>query len=426
MILALGKKVLIVGDDEQVSPLSIGMKDQSFSGLVDQFLKGQVINWTSYFPQTSLYDLAKTTCKPLMLREHFRCVPEIIGFCNQLSYGGNILPLRDASMSMLKPAIVPWRVDGERRSDDSNIEEARAISKIIQACIQQPEYAGKTFGVIVMVSGTRPSKGQVACINECLLATVGAGVMKERQIRVGLSADFQGDERDVILLSLVDSPASDGAALRTQGFGANNSQKQRWNVAVSRARDQLWLVHSFDPSTQLGPRDIRRRLFEWASAPWDEKISSRIEKKADSQFEIDVVKALLKRGYSVEQQHHAGNFFIDIVVSNGEKKIALECDGDEWHSDEDQIENDLKRQAILERMGWKFIRLRGGEFYRNPDAAIDRVCSRLNEQEIFPFHEIKQPANTTELLDRIKAAVGLLDTKDKSTDTLADSLIEET
>ena len=62
---------------------------------------------------------------------------------------------------------------------------------------------------------------------------------------------------------------------------------------------------------------------------------------------------------------------------------------------------------------------------RNPDAAIDRVCSRLNEQEIFPFHEIKQPANTTELLDRIKAAVGLLDTKDKSTDTLADSLIEE-
>lgn len=372
-ILALGKKVLIVGDDEQVSPLSIGMKDQSFSGLVDQFLKGQVINWTSYFPQTSLYDLAKTTCKPLMLREHFRCVPEIIGFCNQLSYGGNILPLRDASMSMLKPAIVPWRVDGERRSDDSNIEEARAISKIIQACIQQPEYAGKTFGVIVMVSGTRPSKGQVACINECLLATVGAGVMKERQIRVGLSADFQGDERDVILLSLVDSPTSDGAALRTQGFGANNSQKQRWNVAVSRARDQLWLVHSFDPSTQLGPRDIRRRLFEWASAPWDEKISSRIEKKADSQFEIDVVKALLKRGYSVEQQHHAGNFFIDIVVSNGEKKIALECDGDEWHSDEDQIENDLKRQAILERMGWKFIRLRGGEFYRNPDAAIDRV-----------------------------------------------------
>ncbi|MDL2060123.1 AAA domain-containing protein [Mesosutterella sp. AGMB02718] len=424
-VLVLGKKVLIVGDDEQVSPLSIGVKEESFKGLVDQFLKGRVINWRSYFPQTSLYDLAKTTCKPLMLREHFRCVPEIIGFCNQLSYGGNVLPLRDASMSRLKPAIVPWRVDGERRPDDSNIAEAHAISKIIQACIQQPEYDGKTFGVIVMISGARPSKGQVACVNDCLLETVGAGVMKERHIRVGLSADFQGDERDVILLSLVDSPASDGAALRTVSDGANNSQKQRWNVAVSRARDQLWLVHSFDPNTQLSQKDIRRKLFEWASAPWDERISSSIETKADSQFEIDVVKALLKRGYSVEQQHHAGNFFIDIVVRCGGKKIALECDGDAWHSDEDQIENDLKRQAILERMGWKFIRLRGGEFYRDPKAAIDRVCNQLNEQEIFPFHEIKQPAQTTELLERIKAAVSLLDNKDESPNTLANVQIEE-
>ena len=404
-VLFLGRKVLIVGDEEQVSPLSIGMGEEAFGSLAAQCLKSRVINWQSYFPQTSLYDLARTTCMPVMLKEHFRCVPEIIGFCNQLSYGGKILPLRDGSMTRLKPAIIPWRVEGCRTASDANLEEADAIARLVRACIAQPEYAGKTFGVVVMRSGSGSARGQVAEINQRLLDTVDVKAMQERRIRVGLSADFQGDERDVILLSLVDSSTGDGRPLRTEGFGRDGSQKKRWNVAVSRAKDQLWIVHSFDPATELTPGDIRRQLFEWAADPHAKQ--QDVERKADSPFEAKVAESLVKRGYQIEQQHQAGGFFIDIVVSCKGRKAALECDGEAWHSDEEQVRNDLIRQAILERLGWRFIRLRGGEYFRDPDRAIDRVCEELAGLGVYPSREeasAESPAES-DLLDRVKAAM---------------------
>lgn len=65
--------------------------------------------------KASLYDIAGTTFQPLMLCEHFRCVPEIIGYSNQLSYDYKIKPLRDTSRCVITPAVVNYRVnDGKR------------------------------------------------------------------------------------------------------------------------------------------------------------------------------------------------------------------------------------------------------------------------------------------------------------------------
>lgn len=421
-VLFLGKKVLIVGDEEQVSPMAIGVGEEAFKGLAVQFLdKGHVINWTSYFPQTSLYDLAKTTCTPLMLREHFRCVPEIIGFCNQLSYGGKIMPLRDASLSELRPAIVPWRVSGERQDNGSNPMEAEAIVRIVHSCLQQPEYKSKTFGIIVMRSGQGGGKAQIALINNRLLEVVGAKAMKKHRIRVGISADFQGDERDVVLLSLVDSPADDGTPLRMEGLGKDNAQQKRWNVAVSRAKDQLWVVHSFDPNTQLKPDDLRRQLFNWISDPTEKKVSDQVKARADSQFEVDVASDLIKLGYAIEQQHKMAGYSIDIVVSCKGRKAALECDGDAWHSDEEQIQNDMQRQAILERLGWHFVRLRGGEYYRDPKKAIDRIRKDLARLEVYPEDSAKEAAELrSDLLDRVKAGIDMPEQADLFTEAEAD------
>ena len=79
-----------------------------------------------------------------MLREHFRCVPEIIGFSNMLSYDYNIKPLRDASSSILLPAVVNYRVaDGQRMGRlKTNPKEAEAIVALMKACMEQDEYKG--------------------------------------------------------------------------------------------------------------------------------------------------------------------------------------------------------------------------------------------------------------------------------------------
>ena len=109
----LGKKIVVVGDHEQVSPDAVGQMAAIAANLQSQFLAG-IPNAALYDGQLSLYDLTRqSTSGMLSLSEHFRCVPSIIGFSNQLSYEGRIKPLREASSSKLRP-IISHRVNGER------------------------------------------------------------------------------------------------------------------------------------------------------------------------------------------------------------------------------------------------------------------------------------------------------------------------
>jgi hypothetical protein len=101
-----------------------------------------------------------------------------------------------------------------------------------------------------------------------------------------------------------------------------------------------------------------------------------------------------------------GHFRIDMVVENGERRLAVECDGDRYCSPESIIE-DTARQAVLERLGWQFVRIRGSAFYRDPDASLRRVFDRLAELGIEPIEadsdlqEAAAPAQT--LLEELEA-----------------------
>lgn len=72
-----------------------------------------------------------------------------------------------------------------------------------------------------------------------------------------------------------------------------------------------------------------------------------------------------------------------MVVESGGKRVALECDGDKWHT-LDNLAEDMSRQAILERLGWRFIRIRGSEFFRDPDEVMTKIVDRLIHYEIYP------------------------------------------
>ena len=383
-ILYMGKKIIVVGDDEQVSPLSVGLDEAKMQNLMNMLIKDKIPNAHLWDAKTSLYDIAAQVYQPLMLREHFRCVPDIIGYSNMLSYRGKIKPLREAGSSPFKTAVVPFCVNGVRKGRSKiNEEEADAIVALMKACMEHSEYANKTFGVISMLGDD-----QVKLINRKLTDNISLVEYEKHQILCGNASNFQGDERDIIFLSLVDSNESDGplAMASGEGQGANGkSMKQRYNVAVSRAKDQLWIVHSLDYSADLKPGDMRRRLLEYASDPQAfANQSGMIDEAADSPFEAEIAKALIGRGYHVVQQWKVGAYRIDMVAVCGNKKTAIECDGERWHSGEEKIREDMERQAILERLGWRFIRIRGSEYYRRPDQAISRIISELNAAGIFP------------------------------------------
>ncbi len=99
-----------------------------------------------------------------------------------------------------------------------------------------------------------------------------------------------------------------------------------------------------------------------------------------------------------------GAYRIDLVVEGNGKRLAVECDGDRWHPIE-KLEDDMARQAILERLGWRFARIRGSHFFRNPDQALAPVFARLQALGISPTaNQQTLPAETLdeqELRERI-------------------------
>jgi very-short-patch-repair endonuclease len=401
--LYLGNKVIIVGDDEQVSPDTVGIKTEEISALIEQHLQG-VPNNHLFNGRTSVYDMAKASgFKPLMLTEHFRCLPEIIEFSNELSYNGKIKPLRDASGVTVRPPVIEYRVPNASRGDNKvNEVEAEHIASMICSCIESDVYKGKTIGVISLLG-----QEQAYEIDRLLQSKLDPREYEERRIQCGTAPQFQGDERDLIFLSVVDSPSEKGGPIRlVSEEGKNDINRKRYNVAASRARDQMWVVHSLNPEIDLKPDDIRLKLIKYAMNPSIDRNNENLE-LAESDFETQVMKRLLNRGYKIIPQWKVGAYRIDMIIEDGDKRIALECDGEKWHTIDD-LPNDLKRQAILERLGWRFIRIRGSAFYRDPDGTMDSVYEELEKNEVRPNYfgidevVVQNDATVNELIESIK------------------------
>jgi very-short-patch-repair endonuclease len=366
----LGDQVAVVGDHEQVSPSAVGQEVDVAKGLIEHHLDG-IPNRHLYDGKTSVYDLARQCFGgAIALREHFRSVPEIIGFSDELSYNFEIRPLRNPS-SAPRPHVAEFVVDstlGSLREGKSNAAEARAAAALLKAMTEDGRYGRSSMGAITLLGDE-----QAHLIHETARALIDPIELERRRFAVGNPAQFQGDERDVMLLSMVDVPAADG----TLRLSETDGLKQRYNVAASRARDQLWLVHSLDPGRDLKPGDLRRRLIEYVRDPLARhRELAKGTGRAESPFEVAVIECLISAGYAVQPQVSVGNYRIDIVVSDGARQMAIECDGDRYHPAE-RLGEDMARQAVLERAGWRFIRVRGSRFYRDPDGTMERVFRDL-------------------------------------------------
>ncbi|MBM7865674.1 DUF559 domain-containing protein [Heliobacterium gestii] len=379
--LYMGRQIVVVGDHEQVSPTAVGQNQTEVQKLIDAHL-ADIPNAVLYDGLFSIYDLAKTVYQPVCLREHFRCVAPIIQFSNHLSYDGKIKPLRDDSRVLDKPPTVAYRVEGAVTQRQINGVEAEAIASLLIACTEMPEYSRATFGVISMVGDK-----QAALIDQMLRNRLTEAECIQRRIQCGNPSQFQGDERDVIFLSMVDSPHEMGGPLTRRTEGYQDIYKKRYNVAASRARDQMWVVYSLHPDHDLKDGDLRLQLIRHAQDP-DNLLSlfEQKSKEADSDFEKQVLKRLLLAGYKVTPQWKVGAYRIDMVVEGAGRRLAIECDGDKYHTAENLAE-DMNRQAILERLGWRFARIRGSQYFRNPDQTMQVIFDKLNQMDIPPEGE---------------------------------------
>jgi very-short-patch-repair endonuclease len=375
VLLSLARKTIVVGDDKQTSPENVGLDQQSVFNLLDEYLSA-VPKYQTLFDagNNSLYDVAfQKFPDVVMLTEHFRSLPPIIQFSNTHFYDGRIVPLRD------QPPAPGWRslgaikvMDGYRVGD-INEPEADAVVDLIEQLCADPSYDGMEFGVVSLL-GSSQSK----LIWDKLYETVGPEVLAQRRLRCGEPANFQGDERDVMIISTVVATDPNNPAGRI-GAMTGRPAERRINVGASRARDQMWIVHSVD-AERFPTGDLRAELIRHCQNP--ARITNEVdhlEAACESDFERRVVGRILARGYrAVKVQYQVGRYRIDIVVEGPDSRLAVECDGDRWHGD-DVWYQDRARQQVLERAGWTFERIRGSAYYRDPDRALEPLWSRLDE-----------------------------------------------
>lgn len=173
----------------------------------------------------------------------------------------------------------------------------------------------------------------------------------------------------------------------------------------------------------MKPGDIRKLLIDYSISPAAfENICTEIEKRSESQFEVAVAKTLISRGYHLVQQWKVGAYRLDMVAVCNNMNVAIECDGERFHSGDAKIREDMERQTILERLGWRFIRIRGSEYYRNPEKSIERVITELSKYGIEPEDKAKTAVggNNTELLQKIKVRASeiLADFRAADSDTI--------
>jgi very-short-patch-repair endonuclease len=376
----IAKKMVVVGDDQQISPYGVGIADEAIAGLQHHYLDG-VPHHHALQAQSSLYGNAKIRFgQNIVLREHFRCMPEIIQFSNDLCYASNgtpLDPLRSYPANRLQPLVVRHVPDGYRKGSSQNAlnePEADALVAQIIACIADPRYAGRTMGVISLQGDT-----QAKLIEHKILGKLEPEVISERRLICGDAYAFQGDERHIIFLSMVAAPNERIGALAVE------SARQRFNVAASRAQDQMWLFHSVELDV-LSLSCMRHRLLGYMLNPG--RLQPDGEQKFDSQFERDVFRAITQRNFHVRTQVCVGDptnhrYRIDLVVEGMEGRLAVECDGDQWHGP-DRYDQDMARQRDLERAGWKFVRIRGSDFYRDRVRSLDVLWAELHRLGIEP------------------------------------------
>ncbi len=201
--------------------------------------------------------------------------------------------------------------------------------------------------------------------------------------------NIQGDERDVIFLSVTYAKATDGK-LR-YNFGPLNAQngRRRLNVLITRARQRMRVFSSIrgdeiNPaaSSSEGPR-LLREFLKYAETGRLESTIASIAADTDSPFERDVLSELTQCGLNVVPQVGVAGYRIDFGVlddaSPGRFLCGIECDGVAYHSSETARDRDRLRQQVLEARGWTIHRVWSTDWFKDRQGQIQRLLALIEE-----------------------------------------------
>ena len=364
-IMYRAKKTVVVGDDKQLPHLSFleKAKEQSFLsqyGIPDKYQ----LMWR--FRTNSMFDLADYySINSVMLDEHFRSLPPIINFSNKEFYNDRIRVMRkdssdDVVIDMVK---VP---DGKVDMDATrNLPEIESLVKTLHEIIIDDERKNPEKPVTIGIIS--PFRAQVEQLKISVPKVLSDYMIKKHKIEIGTAHTFQGDERDIILMSWA---------------FANNSYPQSitflqkpnlFNVAITRAKNKCinFVSHDLETMPDGHFRHYVSYLKEYKERKEALKNNEIDENIYKNSLEREVADAIRKLEHKVCAGVEIAGLSADLVVDD---KFIFEGDGMEDNKKRHHL-SIMKKQAILERSGFKVKRITYREWQYSAKACLDRVLT---------------------------------------------------
>jgi very-short-patch-repair endonuclease len=204
--------------------------------------------------------------------------------------------------------------------------------------------------------------------------------------------NVQGDERDVIFISIGYGKTPEGYF--AMGFGLINHEggERRLNVLISRAKIRCEVFTNLksddidlNRSNAVGVKALKTFLKYAESGILD--VPKQTGKDFDSPFEEAVQKSLADAGYEVQPQIGSAGFFIDLAVADPDQPgrfiLGIECDGATYHSARSARDRDRLRQAVLEGLGWKIYRIWSTDWFRHPERELKKVIEAIENAKTY-------------------------------------------
>jgi very-short-patch-repair endonuclease len=385
--IARGKNSIIVGDPHQMPPTN--------------FFNRSDDNETDDFDDLeSILDQALAAKVPLhRLTGHYRSRHEsLIAFSNNRYYKNELVTYPSADTK--DSTVYFHKINGQysKGVGRNNVIEARAVADEIVHRLTDRRLQKLSIGVVALNSE------QQRAIEDELDSKRRANSEIESFFNGSEDIDpvfvknlesVQGDERDVIFLSLGYGPTEPGAKTMSMNFGPLNRAggERRLNVAITRATTEVHVFSSFTPDmidlsrTQAEAIKDLKGYLEFAEKGPEALASIASAENGvdqfDSDFEQSVAYQLREKGWKVQTQVGVGKFRIDMGVIHpdhpGRYMAGIECDGATYHQSPAARDRDRVRQIILENLGWTIVRLWSTDYFINPEHAIDKIDQRLKQ-----------------------------------------------
>ena len=376
--IARGKALIVVGDPKQMPPTSF-------------FATSNVDVEEAYIDdmESILEDCRTLEIPALQLSWHYRSRHEsLIAFSNSEYYDGSLITFPSVDDQNTKVYHVPIEGYYDKGGRRTNAAEAEAIIREVIRRLRDPELRTKSIGVIsfsVAQQGLIEDMLQAQLDREPALQEI-VDQMPE-PIFVKNLENVQGDERDIILFSIGYGPDKEGKVSMNFGPLNNAGGERRLNVAVSRARQEMYIFSTLRSadidlrrSKALGVKGLKDFLLyaETQSLP---TYSQTQAESSDTLLADQIAAELAARGHQVKTNVGRSSFRVKVAICDPQDpevyRLGILLDGESYNKTPTTRDREVGQPSVLSALQWQVMRVWSVDWFNNKARVLSRIEERL-------------------------------------------------